>query len=237
MEAVEVEFGGCTQGTDNLFDQFRTTMRWRAEMESRQQHFPTQPLDEMLRANGLVPTYFTLGARQRPFVVTDDLDSYSMVGHEWRAFYDWLVTALRSILEALETALSDGHILCCETTKHGQTLVPPSHVGGIKDNRSADNRSYLFTRDLPPEWFNDVATLPLRKKRATAWIERAGKALAEQGKRAPKADLLQIAGEKFELSPNALNDIWPKCDFPNKIRAGAIPTIQRVSLNVIREIE
>lgn len=236
LEAVEIEFSDCSKRPSNLFNQLRRAMIWRAETEGRLVYFNHHPSNETLRTKGLVPSHIDLGKRKGLFVTTDDGGSYSDVGLEWRAYYDWLSDAWGRIRDTLDAALAEGRILCGEASPQGHTFIPPSIVGEFKENRSAKNRAYFFSKNLPSEWFTELTNLPSRKKAAIAWIERAGTRFADEGRRPSKGDLLSVAGSKFDLTSNALADIWPVCEFPNKGKIGAIPKIERVSVNDINKI-
>lgn len=96
---------------------------------------------------------------------------------------------------------------------------------------------YVLSKDLPKEWFSGLNTLPARRRKAIDWINRAGARIASQGKRATVQQLRTAAAEKFELTKHAVEEIWPKVDFPGKGKKGAIRQSDRISDSSINKIE
>lgn len=239
INELETRISACTEHPQNILDQFRRVMRLRVAQEAHT-YVSTKALPDMVQAERtLVPSRF--GVRKNPWGYIDvdprDDHSYKVVGREWRQVYEHLVDAQNAITALMRRAVLEGRVMCCEETDRGDRLVPPAQVPIREEDAHPGSFSYLFSADLPGEWFDDAATLPNRRKQAIAWINRAGAHFTSQGRRPVKADLMAVAETRFGLTKHAVEELWSQCAFAGKGQRGSVPKSQRVSLTEIKAID
>ena len=228
---AEMYLSGCEEGLANLFQQIDLVFRHYVKHNGQLVRSFVQWSETTLKGENLIPR-----PSERILYVGGDWE-YLRVQPPWRRLYEALQEIEDIVSATIEKAFSEGRIICAQTTLGGERYIPPSTVDLRRTYSKERGYSYLFSRDLPGNWFDDFDTLPKRRAAAKLWINETGAHFAAQGKRTASGDLKAVAQEKFDLSANAVQEIWVKCDFLDKGKKGAIPADQRVSINEIRALK
>ncbi len=231
MDKAEMLASACEVQPANLFQQFRSVMLARLRTVTGTVQTTTKMSIEDREKRGLVPDL-----QENSMLATNPI-TFKKVGRDWAQFYQRLVSLRDRSLASVEQALLEGRILCSEETARGDRLFPPNLAGTLDQHVGRGGIHYLFTHGLPSSLLHDLDDLPRLRGEAKAWIEKVGKALAANGKRATKAQLLKAARKRFHLTMHAVKELWPDVDFPGKSQSGAIRDDQKVSLSEIMEIE
>lgn len=103
-----------------------------------------------------------------------------------------------------------------------------------------ENWIFLCTAGLhgvrPDSRPNSQQSLAKQKRAARDWMSKVGTHYADQGRKVSSKDVKSVAKEKFKLTSNAVDDVWPEVDFPGKGQRGSIPQEKRVDINEIRSL-
>lgn len=231
VRQAEIHLSGCEEGSANLFEQIDLVFQHHLKHHGRLFRSFAELSETTLKSENLVRRPL-----QRILYVGGNRE-YLRVQPPWRRLYEFLQQIEDIVSASIEKAFSEGRIICAQTTQGGERYIPPKTVGLRQTYPRKRGYSYLFSRDLPGNWFDDFDTLPKRRAAAKRWINETGAHFATQGKRAASGDLKAIAQERFGLSFNAVQEIWVTCDFLDKGKKGAIPADQRVSLSEIRALK
>ena len=225
---VEVSLCACSNFDSNIFEQLRKICS-RCIWNSPEKRADRVLSEEYMAENLLVKA-------PQSIVITEETNrEYFQLEPLWYQFYCELDVLNKSIDETIKHALVEGRILVGEDTPKGDRFISPELASSISPSKRKPQYHFVLTRDMPSEWFSSVETLANRKTKAKRWLERAYVSISEFEKRWSGTDAKIVIREKFDLTPNAANDVWRESDIPNRGEPGNIPENERADISLLRE--
>ena len=156
-------------------------------------------------------------------------------GESWKLFGEQLGRLALQRKAIVAAALADGHILMSEDFGATSRLVHPSSATlrlATRDSRYA----YCFSGDLPKAWHDIVDPLHRQRIKAAKWMVRAHKKIKNDGKRATRIQLIEVAMPRFHLTRNAAEDAWDIAREDIKVSRGDFDGDIKVNINDINAI-
>ena len=197
---AEVSLCACSNFDSNLFEQLRKICSRRIWNSPEKR--ADRVLSEAYMAENLL-------VKAPPSIVITEVTNreYFQLEPPWYRFYCALDVLNKNIDETIKHALVEGRILVGEDTPNGDRFVSPELASSINPRKRKPQYHFVLTRDMPSKWFSSVETLANRKTKAKRWLERAYVSISEFDKRWSGTDAKIVIREKFDLTPNAANDV------------------------------
>ena len=148
---------------------------------------------------------------------------YAEVGPRWIDYGRALSELAEASTEFVQDCLQEGRVLVIDLFDNNAGLVSPTHwQQETYSPISYPNIHFVFTRDLPPQWFNEgkgprTSEAMRNEKSAREWLE----AKYSKGEpRLSKAGFVDMAMREFNLSQNRSVDVWKHAEIPNWKKPG-----------------
>lgn len=211
-----------------------------ARNQSRRFDLGNMLTEEQQRSEGVVDV------PSSGFINMDYPFEYSVVGPDWRCFYERLQTVRSERDAILFQAAAEGRILCCEDSGAGSRILPPSKAGDVVLDTEIDGPIVvanpdkaiflMLSSDLPKAWFGSREQTRQRMFEMVEWFQRAGIAIHRAGRRASSRQLKEMARDKFREKQAVIDEAWNACQFPDKGVRGSIPGRYRISSKEIKDL-